>query len=63
MFIPVSSATTCSNIGMSPIRCQAIILATGDILLIGPLEISFRDISIEIQHFSHKKTNLKMPST
>ena len=51
-----------SDNGLSPERRQAIIWTNAGILLIGPLEPNFSEISIEIQTFSLKKTRLKMSS-
>ena len=39
-----------SDIGLSPIRRQAIIWTNAGILLIGPLETNFSEISIESIH-------------
>ena len=51
-----------SDNGLSPGRCQAIILTNAGILLIGPLGTNFSEIVIEIQAFSLKKMHLKMSS-
>ena len=51
-----------SDNGLSPGRRQATIWTNGGILLIGPLGTNFREILIEIQSFSFKKTHLKMSS-
>ena len=45
--------------GLSPGRCQAIILTNARILLIGPLGTNFSEILIEIHTFSFKKMHLK----
>ena len=50
-----------SDNGLSPGRCQAIILKNAGILLIGPLG-NFNEISIEIPTFSMKKIRLKVSS-
>ena len=52
----------CSDNGLSPGRCQAIIWTNTGILLIGPLGISFSEILIGIQTFSFKKMHFKMAS-
>ena len=44
-----------SDNGLSPGRRQAIIWTNAGILLVGPLEIKFSEILIEIQTFSFKK--------
>ena len=51
-----------SDNGLSPGRRQAIIWTNAGILLIGPLGTNFREILIEIQTFSLKKTRFQMPS-
>ena len=51
-----------SDNGLSPERRQAIIWTNVGILLIGPLEIYFSEILIEIKTFSLKKIRLKMSS-
>ena len=48
--------------GLSPGRCQAIILTNAGILSIGPLGTDFNEISIGIQTFSFKKIHFKMSS-
>ena len=45
---------------LSPGQCQAIIWTNAGILLIGPLETNFIEISIGIQTFSFKKMHLKL---
>ena len=58
--ICVSKLTiTGSDNGLLPGRHQAIIWTNAEILLIGPLEINFSDILIDIQTFSFKKMHLK----
>ena len=52
----------CSDNGLSPERRQVIIWTNAEILLIGPLETNFSEISIGIQTFSFKKMHLKMSS-
>ena len=52
----------CSDKGLSPGRCQAIIWSNAGILLIGPLQTNFSEISIGIQTFSIKKMHFKMSS-
>ena len=52
----------CSDNGLSPGRCQAIIWTNAGILLIVPLGTNFSEISIGIQTFSFKKLHLKMSS-
>ena len=47
---------------LSPGQCQAIIWTNAGILLIGPLETNFIEISIGIQTFSFKKMHLKLSS-
>ena len=51
-----------SDNGLSPGRRQAIIWTNAGILLIGPLEINFSEISIENNTFSFNKMHLKMSS-
>ena len=51
-----------SDNGLSPGRRQAIIWTNAGILLIGPLETNFSEISIKIHVFSFKKMHLKMSS-
>ena len=51
-----------SDNGLSPGRCQAIIITNAGILLIGPLGTNFSKILIEIHKFSFKKMHLKMSS-
>ena len=54
--ICVSSLTIIgSDNGLAPGRRQAIIWTNADILLIGPLEINFSEIVIDIQTLSFKK--------
>ena len=61
MHICVSKLTIiCSDNGLSPGRCQAIIWTSAGMLLIGPVGTKFNDISIEIFTFSFKKMHLKM---
>ena len=48
-----------SDNGLSPGLHQAIIWTNAGILLIGPLEINFNEILIEINKFSFKKMYLK----
>ena len=48
-----------SDNGLSPGRRQAIIWTNAGILLIGPLETNFSEISVEILTFSFKKMRLK----
>ena len=49
-----------SDNGLSPGQRQAIIWTNAGILLIGPLETKFSEISIRIQTLSFKKMHLKM---
>ena len=49
----------CSDNSMSPIRCQAIIRTSDDILLIRPYGTYFNEMLFEIQMFSFKKMNVK----
>ena len=51
-----------SNNGLSPDRCEAIILTHAGILLIGPLGMNFSEILIEVNTFSLKKMHLKISS-
>ena len=51
-----------SDNSLSPERRQAIIWTNAWILLIGPLDTNFKEISIGIQTFSLKKIRLKMSS-
>ena len=51
-----------SDNGLSPGRCQVIVLTNAGILVIGPLGTNFSEILIEIQTFSLKKIRLKMLS-
>ena len=51
-----------SDNDLSPGRRQAIIWTNAGILLIGPLETNFSDISIEIHIFWFKKMHLNMSS-
>ena len=63
MHICVSELTIIgSDNGLSPGQRQAIIWTNAGILLIGPSEISFSEIWIEIQIFSFRKMHLKMSS-
>ena len=63
MHICVSKPTTIgSDNGLSPGRRQAIIWTSAGILLIGPLETNFSEVSIRIQTFSFKKMHLKVLS-
>ena len=52
----------CSDNGLSPGWCQAIIWTNAGILLIGHLGTNFSESSIRIQTFSFKKMQLKMSS-
>ena len=47
---------------LSPVRRQAIIWTNADILVIGPLEINFSEILIEIYTFPFRKMHLKTSS-
>ena len=59
--ICVSKLTTIgSDNGLSPGRCQAIILTNAGILLIGSLGTNLSEILIEILTFSFKKMHLKI---
>ena len=49
-----------SDNGLSPGQRQAIIWTNAGILLIGPLEINFSEILIDINIFSFNKMHLKM---
>ena len=51
-----------SDNGLSPSRCQAIILTNSGILLIRPLGTNFSEILIEIDKFSFMKMDLKVSS-
>ena len=51
-----------SENGLSPGRCQAIIGTNAGILLIGPLETNFSEISNAGHKFSFKETHLKASS-
>ena len=51
-----------SDNGLWPSQCQAIIWTNAELLLIGPLGTTFREILIEIHTFSFKKMHLKMLS-
>ena len=51
-----------SENGLSPDRCQATVLTSTAILLIGPLRTIFSEISTENHRFSSKKMDLKMSS-
>ena len=58
--IVISKSTIiCSDNGLSPDRCQAIIWTNTGILLIGPLGTNFSKILIKIHTFSIKKMHLK----
>ena len=48
--------------GLSPGRCQAIVLANAGILLIEPLGTNFGKTLIEIHPFSFKKKQFKLSS-
>ena len=48
--------------GLSPIRCQTIILTNAGLLSIGPLGTNFSEILIKIQNFSFTKMHLKITS-
>ena len=50
-----------SNIGLSPIRCQAIIWTNTGLLLIEVVGTYFIEIWIKIQQFSLKKINFNLP--
>ena len=52
----------CSDNGLSPGRCQAIIWTNAGILLIGPLGTNFSEIVIVIITFSFMKMHFKMSS-
>ena len=52
----------CSDNGLSPDRCQAIIWTNAGLLLIGPLGTNFSEILIEILTFSFKTMHLKLSS-
>ena len=63
LHICIGNLTTIgSDNGLSPSRCQAIILTNAGILLIGPFRTNFSEILIEIHTFSFKKMHLKMSS-
>ena len=63
MHICVDYITTIvSDNGLSPGRRQAIIWTNVGILLIGPLETNFSEISFGIETFSFKEMHLKMSS-
>ena len=51
-----------SDNGLSPGRRQAIIWTNAGVLLIGPLETNFSEISIAFEAFSFKKMHLKISS-
>ena len=51
-----------SDNGLSPVRHQSIIWTKDGILLVGPLGINFKEISIEILAFPFKKMRLKVTS-
>ena len=57
-----TGAIIASGNGLSPVRRQATTWTNADLLLIGPSETHFSEISIEIQTFSLKKIRLKMSS-
>ena len=52
----------CSDNGLSPGQCQAIIWTNPGILLIGPLGTNLSEILVGIHIFSFKKMHLKMSS-
>ena len=62
IYTSVTYATTGSDNGLLPVRCQAIIWTNAGILLIGPLRTNFTEILIEKQTFPFKKMHLKMSS-
>ena len=62
MYVSVNWASTGLGNGLSSGRRQAIIWTNVGILLIGPLGTNFTEILIEIDTFSFKKMQLKMPS-
>ena len=51
-----------SDNGLSPIRCQAIILTNAGLLSTGPLGTNFIEFLIKIQNFSLTKMHLKILS-
>ena len=53
---------SCSDNGLSPGHCQAIILTNSGVLLIGPLGTNLIEILIEIHTFSFKEIHFKMSS-
>ena len=61
-YTSVNYTTICSSNVLSPGRCKAIIWTNAGILLIGPFETNFSEISIEIYRFSFRKMYLKMSS-
>ena len=48
--------------GLSPVRCQAIILSNTALLSIGPLGMNFNEILIKIQFFSFTKMHMNISS-
>ena len=56
-------STIGSDNGLSPDRCEAIILTYAGILLIGPFGMNFIEILIEINTFLFKTMHLKISST
>ena len=61
--ICVSKLTSiCSDNGLSPGWCQAIIWTDAGLSLIGPFGTQFSEILIEIDTFSFKKMHLKVSS-
>ena len=58
IYASVNRVSIGSDNGLSPVRRQAIIWTSGDILLIGTLETNFSEILI----FSYQKMYLKMSS-
>ena len=56
------STIICSDNGLSPGRCQAIISTNASLLLIRPLGTNFNEMLIEILTFSFMKMRLKVSS-
>ena len=61
-YASVNYANIGADIGLSPVRHQAIIWTNARLLLIEPLGTNFSDVLIEIHTFSFKKMRLKMSS-
>ena len=63
IYVSVNVAITASDIGLSPVRCQALMWANPSILSIGLLETNFNEILIKIQIFHSRNHHARLSQT